>query len=166
MKFAWPANCIVLNAFSSMILTGATTQVQQIPQPTICHKCKIGKATWGIPGLSDEWVLLLCSVCGQQGRAPNILKLNGRCTKCVRTAIFGIYKAVHCRGHLEPGETDLIHSKCSFPGCTRTQPAWGDEQKDSKFCRQHKQPSHIFLNKRSCKHAGCLKSPSFGLAGI
>jgi hypothetical protein len=161
----WPTNYMVLNAVCSIFVADSSSQVQQIPQPVMCQKCKIGRATWGIAGLSEEWIMTLCTVCSQQSSSDNIKKLHGRCTKCTRCAIFGHYKAEHCKAHMEDGDTDLIHTKCSFLGCTRTQPAWGDEHNDARFCREHRQASHIFLTKRTCKHPGCQKSPSFGLAG-
>ena len=156
---------MVLNTLSSIFFADASSQIQPVPQTTMCQKCKLGRATWGIAGLSEEWIMMLCTICSQHSSSDNMKKLHGRCTKCTRCAIFGGHKAVHCKAHMEAGDVDLIHPRCSFPGCARTQPAWGDEHKLARFCREHRQESHVFLTKRRCKHAGCNKSPSFGLAG-
>jgi hypothetical protein len=156
---------MVLNALLSVLYVEASSQVQQIIQPIVCQKCKMGKATWGITGISHEWIMLLCTVCRQQSNSHTLRKLSGRCIKCTRCAIFGLYKPIHCKAHRDAGDTDLIHAKCSFPGCIRTQPTWGEAHKEARYCRQHRLPNHMFLTKRTCKQAGCLKSPSYGLAG-
>ena len=158
-------NCMILNALSSIFFTNTSTVTSEITQIVICEKCKVGRATWGIPGLSKEWIMKICTACSRHTRNTNLQKLNGRCIKCTHSAIFGTSKALHCREHMEAGDIDRVHPKCSFHGCSRTQPAWGDEHGVARFCREHKLPRHIFLNKRTCKHPGCPRTPSFGCAG-
>ena len=182
-----------------------------------CDRCNLRRAVRGRSNARKQWTVLLCKVCvdasGNDARKDTML-LNGRCRECTRVAAFGpqhgcnklvlpasglldanstiTFRSVaqHCKLHRAPGEVDVKHARCNWPGgdvdsaavpggasergagggpgtpdnagwCGR-QPNWGPPGGKPLRCSRHRAPSHINLLARLCIQEGCRKHAGYG----
>jgi len=74
-------------------------------------------------------------------------------------------KPIFCYDHKAQTDINLISKKCET--CKKELAIYGLEGGTMQFCRAHMDPNmHIYLVRRRCEYAGCIKLPSFNLKGL
>jgi len=177
-----------------------------------CNLCNLRRATRGHFDINKQWTTLLCKVCVDVSGRRNTILLNLRCSECTRVAVFGpqhgtnhlvlhpsslgLHNAtilglnlrsvpLHCKMHRAPGEVDVKHTRCNWPGhlapatapmghqdpvesmtgadggCHR-QPNWGLVGGKPQRCSQHRAPTHVNLMAKMCEESACAKHAGYG----
>jgi hypothetical protein len=130
-----------------------------MPKPTLCNKCNVKRASFGIEGGKKT----RCKACKDTEMIDLITK---RCEVCKKvTASFGMPdgKHTHCVSCKTEG---MIYRKTALcQGCNKKQPSFGvDKTKRATHCVDCKSSEMTDVRTKKCE--GCnLVEPSYGLPG-